>query len=182
MENVYKLKVRVGEAEFEAEGPEDTVRDQFDLFMGCLADSGALRTGKLVKKPPQREDDTGGDPPDSSDDLDGEIDSTLLERAFRQDSKGSVSLRTLPNGESTTADALMLVLYGIQKIKGLHEVSAIELTASARQSGINLTRIDRTLATQSDYVRKGGAGKGMRYSLNNPGENKSAELLKSMYR
>jgi hypothetical protein len=108
-----------------------------------------------------------------------EVQTELLQRAFRIEGE-QVSLRVLPptNG-SRDADALVLLLYGYLRINNQQDVSADALMAAARQSGIQRDRIDRTVP--SEFVNRGGARKGVRYSLNNRGIIKAEELLESMF-
>lgn len=180
----YKLKVRVGDAEFEAEGSEDAVRDQFDLFMGCLADRPLRKHLHANDDNADEQDDDEPDdevPPVSRSQGPSSISDDVFNRAFRVDGE-KIALRTLPNGDSTTADALILIIYGITRFSKKHEAIAGDVTAAARQSGITLSRIDRTLAECETLVRKGGKKRGTRYTLTNPGISRAEELLNSMFK
>lgn len=197
----YKLHVRVGNSEFRAVGPEETVRDQFDRFMSALATlpaapvNGTVRPNRQPASVPGLPDgyhdqfDDGLDEPGSNDDAhlgngagghSGPVDGELLSRAFRNDGE-IISLRVLPDGKDAHADALLLLIYGFQTINGVNEVGAMQLTEAARQSGINLARIDRTIAKLNGHVRKGGFKRGTRYQINNPGIAKAEGMLRKMF-
>ena len=190
----YKLCVRVGGHEFKAVGPEHAVREQFDLFLTAVASVPAAATNPakpakvatLNGRQPQGSSDPDL-PPGYHDQFDeaetnghgSKIASDLLNRAFRVDGE-VVSLRVLPDGDDAHADAMLLLIYAFQAILGANEVGAVVLTEAARRSGINLTRIDRTIARMNGYIRKGGRRRGTRYQINNPGMAKAEEILLKM--
>lgn len=198
----YKLFVRVGNAEFKAIGPEATVREQFDSFLNALSAipttqnlaaavkpkkqmagaaatvGGVVESGLPAGYHEQFDDDT---------DLDSDVDEAgqplskeLIARAYRTDGD-AVSLRVLPQGNDSAAEAILLLIYGFQTIRNENEVGALELTEAARRSGITLSRIDRTIARMTGLIRKGGRKRGTRYQLTNPGINRSEELLMEMF-
>lgn len=204
MTEATKVFVQFGTAKFKAVGSEAIVRDQYDAFMGAIAtlppelfaENGRSKkpsaTRATVTVPPEEGLPEGyheqwngdADPVDADEDVHrtngAEIDSELLSRAFRADDK-SVSLRVLPQGDKPNENALLLLIWGYQRLKGANEVGAVELTESARASGLNLDRIDRTIARMHLHVRRGGRRRGTRYQLNNQGMARAEELLKRMF-
>lgn len=83
----------------------------------------------------------------------------------------------LPKGQQKLADGLLLLLYGFRKLKQQEMVLSLDLMKAARQSGIQLPRLDRTLAKHKELVVEGGAGKGKRYGLNNLGITRAEEIM-----
>jgi hypothetical protein len=103
----------------------------------------------------------------------------VLARAFRVDGK-SLSLSVLPRSKDN-ADAILLLVYGYATLRSQKEVGAYSLTASARQSGVMVSRVDRTLSKMPSYIMRGGSGQSTRYSITNPGIAKAEKLLAEMY-
>jgi len=100
---------------------------------------------------------------------------------FKEDRNGVISLRTLPKTEERNADALLLLLWGYLVRKEQVEVTARDLIAGMRQSGVpNLTRIDDILEKYDMFVTSGGVRRGKWYSLTNPGIECGEGLAKEM--
>ena len=157
----YKLQVKIGNAEFNAEGPETSVKAQFDAFMEVLRQSGAAARGNESRS-------------DS-------VTDSEVQRAFSSDDNGIVSLRVLPKTDRRDADALILLIWGFRQLQSLTDVSALDLAAAGRQSGLQIDRIDRVIAPNGQYVSKGGAKRGTRYALNNPGADYAKALLARLF-
>ena len=194
----YKLRVRVGNAEFEAEGPQDVVKDQFDMFMGCLA-SVPQATGGLNATPlesirqralyrhvqnPVVDPSADAANDDNREEQDtppaGNADGTLSRLYVADPKSRSVSLKFLPNSKSAEVDSLLLLLYGFKSLTGDEHVSANELMTAARKSGLSLVRLDRILGSLNGFVQKGGKKRGTKYFLTNPGIAKAEALLREI--
>jgi hypothetical protein len=199
-----KLFVRVGNAEFKAIGPQDLVKEQFDLFLGVVSEiPGAIaavpRNGSAKPKingTPKAIDPElpanhheqfeenlteieGIDVPLSNGDV-TPLTKEQIDRAYRLDGK-SLSMRVLPHTKDPGADGLLLLVYGFHAILDQKEISALILAESARQSGVMLSRIDRTMARMKQFIRRGGRAKGTRYQITNPGIIAAERLLKEMF-
>jgi hypothetical protein len=175
----YRLDVKLPAGiEFHAEGPESSVRSDFEMFLA------AIRATAQAPAPP---DAVAGGAQDAraSTERPGDTaqpDSALLERVF-DNSGGTVSLRLLPPDSSTrAADAAMLLLYGYLRLSGVQDVPVMSLNSSLRRSGISVDRVDRILSTHDQYYMKGGTRSGGRYTLNNPGIAYAERLLSGMFR
>ncbi len=169
MPTPYKLHIKLGDAEFTAEGSEDAVREQFESFK-------ALITGRSSAGGSSRKLDDSGtlDPP-------GPVPREKLLRLFSvTEDKAAVSLRILPrteNRENRDADALLLLLYGFRALAEITEVLSGRLMNAATVSGLQLERIDRVILTHRQYITEGGARRGKTYGLNNQGINRAVELI-----
>lgn len=180
----YKVQIKLGQAEFAAEGPEETVKAQLAEFLtlaprfsdhrnghegangnghhaGMNGSNGSNGKGHVETSPlptpshmPMRE------PP---------IDPALLKRIFSEGKSGLISLRTLPNGDEKKSDAIFLILLGYLLLRDQSEVKASELLLAAKQSGLTLSRLDDTLDKYDALVARGGIKRGSRYALTNPG-------------
>jgi len=70
-----------------------------------------------------------------------------------------------------------VLLYGYDRIKDQHSVTGGTLKKAARQSGIQLDRVDRLIEPYGPLVNIAGFKKGRRYGLNNQGIRKAEDLL-----
>jgi hypothetical protein len=168
----HKVRVKIGDAEFEAEGSEETVREQYSSFLAALpaaAQASTKAKGADQSTPDQDAASRDNSPEDASW-------GALLARAFK-DEDGIVSLRLHPKGDNRDADALLMIIYGYHALKQVREVPTTHLGRSAAQTGLGLDRIDRVMAKNEPYCMKGGERKGTYYALNNPGTKRAKELL-----
>jgi hypothetical protein len=175
MSQAHKLKIRIGAAEFEAEGLEDTVNRQYEQFLKALAAAPSGGGGASPAPPPpgpERRDGAEAEPA---------ADENLVKRAFLQDKKGGVSLKVLPKSDNQEADTLLLLLYGYSIVKGETELLGGRLLNAARQSGLTLERVDYAIGARGEYIQKGGFRRGARYSLNNLGVSYARDLLRRMF-
>src|SRR5688572_20240449 len=114
MSELHKLRVKIGEAEFEAQGSEESVRLQYDAFLAALQ---AVSVSTVGHK--QLTQDEGLD--SASDPLGGaaqnggkepdQVDPSVMRRVMTE-SNGLVSLLALPPTETPAPDALLMLLYG----------------------------------------------------------------------
>lgn len=160
MTGTYKVRVKIGDAEFEAEGPEEIVKQQYADFLG------ALSAPTVAHKQTTEVNNSDGD-------------RRLIDGAFETDGD-VVSLKFLPATENQQPDTLILLLYGYEKVKGQPMVLGTQLLKAARKTGLQIDRVDRPIAAHESLLLRGGTRKGMKYGLNNLGKAKAAELLKKM--
>jgi hypothetical protein len=150
----YRLKIKIGEHEFEAEGPADAVQSQFQAFREIVS---ALPDRKSESINP--ESPAGG--------------STTNPQNFNPDSvfrSGGrvVSLTALPPSET---DAVLMILFGQRFYRQNENVTGSEIIDGMEQSGYRTPRTDRILETLSGEgaVSISGAHRGKRYRLSNLG-------------
>ncbi len=174
VESSYKLQVKLGHSEFNAEGPEDTVKEAYEKFLSVV--TTVPGQNKLDSRPVLNE--TPEVTPESA------ADALLLQRAFSSDPKKRVvSLRHLPPEDpNRAANAAILILYGFRTLQQLEDVPVTRLKASLNQSGVQVDRLDRFMRTHTTLVRKGGARIGGRYSLNNLGMTQAVAWLREWYK
>ena len=187
----YKVRVKLGPAEFEAEGPEDTVRQQLDHFYVAVTQplhshvrqgDGGNETGKHSNKssdsteassPPELEPGVKSRP---------DVDPKIIARLFKE-KDGVVFLSALPKAEDRSGAALVLILWGYYVLKGRMELTGKELVNSGKLSGINLDRVDETLDKKGNqrFIATGGAGRRRCYSLNNTGMEYATSLAREIF-
>lgn len=174
MTDPHKIRVRIGENEFEASGPEELVKEQFERWLAAIqALSGQAAKPTATNKPSDDSSGAADVPPG------GELDSELIGRAFLL-TNDVVSLRMLPRTEAVQSDALLLLLLGYATLRNETMVLGTQLTRAAKQSGLGVDRVDRALSRYDALLLKGGARKGSRYGLNNQGRARAQELLRQM--
>ena len=175
MSETRRLKIKIGDAEFEADVPESNVQPMYDRFLSILEGRRASIFRRISTTDGKRSDNYKSSNEevgrDTSVCVGREIsapDGPLLRRAFHLSSDNLVILKVLPNGSAQHADALLLLLYGYRQLKS-EPVSAVELNRAAEQSGISLRRLSNGYAKNHRYLVRGGYGKGSHYRLNSEG-------------
>ena len=190
MPDVHKLSVKLGTAEFTAEGSEQTIKEQFGQFLAAL--QAAPPTPPPPTPPPPKTPELPATEQKLADAIPGgngngngttplmEPDQATLDRVFHVGDKDHVSLRVLPRTPNADADALVLILYGFYKLAQRTDVFAPTLMACAKQSGIQIDRSDRVISVNQQYINTAGARRGKRYSLNNRGQSFAQGLLREI--
>lgn len=165
MENT-KLKMKIGEHEFEADGPADVVRDQFAVFRDLVAsfNSTASATKVLRTQAP-------GEARQQTTEL-------TLDKIMRHDQR-IVSLTV--RGESME-DEILLVLLGQKQFRQNDSVTGAEILEGLRQTRGTVNRIDYQLAKMADdgNVISTGTRRARRYRLTNQGVARANEIASSL--
>lgn len=168
----HKIKIKVGSAEFEAEGTAEDVESQFTRFMALLE-----------KAPPQ----VSPLPPPASRNGNGQEQKVIdtgdldLARIFDLRQDGYVTLKLLPKGESRESDAFLLLLLGCRELKQEERVLATHILRAAQFSGISSLRPADAAAATEPYIIRGGQKKGSTYMLNNQGLVRAKEIAAKMF-
>ena len=123
----YRLKMKVGNHEFEAEGPADVVKEQFQAFKELIA---TVPNASTVEKPfasaqSERDNIANANPSAFG-----------LEKITRVDDR-VVSLTARPE---TIEDALLLLLLGQRTFRGNDSVTGAEIIGGLKQSGYTVAR------------------------------------------
>ena len=164
MENT-RIKIKIGNHEFEAEGPSKIVQEQFEAFKQLIA-SAPQHVAPSPKIPTEAK--AHGTPVDKE--------TAKLDSICSVDGR-LVSLTVKPESEANAALLIMLA----QRIYRENEtVTASELIDGLEQSGYTpdrLNRIMQPLADEGSVVRI-GKKKGTRYRFTNQGLNKAQTVAK----
>jgi hypothetical protein len=165
MADAYRVKVKVGQFEFEAEGEKDVVDRQYNQFLDHLPKSGTPVTPPDV--PSEHPLATNGEPAKQ-----GELN---LDAIFKTEGR-VVSLTVNPESEEETA---LLILLGQKHYRTNPSVTASELQDGLEESGVK-RRGSELIAGFGDknWVLKSGERKGTRYRLTNPGLSAAREIAK----
>jgi hypothetical protein len=152
MSELRRLKMKIGDAEFEAEVAEDEVYPMYDQFLSMLgerrpppAQAGFVQTSRTAS------------------------DQSLLTRIFDLRQDGTIVLKVLPDGPDSNTNAMLLLLYGYLLLKNEECVLATQLFRAAEQSGFSLRRPAKECVRNGRFVVRNGQRKGSNYALNNQG-------------
>lgn len=178
----FRLKLKVGPHEFEAEGSQESVEKQLAIWRDLIASPSA--TPPVVASPPP--------PPAPAPQAPGapsapqptppvaDPERVSLDRLFRHDGR-VVSLTALPTGDNRTADAALLITYGQRVYNGKELVTGQEVMDGLEQSGLTIERIDRSWGPHQDVnVIRTGTRRGVRYRLTNPGNARAKEIVRDL--
>jgi len=172
MSELRRLKLKIGEAEFEADVPENKVQPMYAQFLLMLErrsqapvrlfDAGAQVYPQEHDIEATVRDGSSAESVSEPEFLHETFDQTLLPRIFDLHDDGAVTLKVLPKGPDTNADAMLLLLYGYYRLKNEEYVLATQLFRAADQSGISLRRPANEQVRNGRFVIRGGQRKGRR--------------------
>jgi hypothetical protein len=178
MEN-HRIKVKLGDAEFDAEGKPEDVKAQYEAFLALVA---ALPKVQPPPPPPPNPQPPAFVPGQPNNQPEG-VAQEMMDRVFRKGD--NLSLAALPSGDNAAQDAMLALLYGYQKIQNETHVTGTLMMKSAKISGVDLGkvgRVDRVMASLiPDYVLAAGVKKAKRYQLNNRGLAKAENVIKAIF-
>jgi hypothetical protein len=179
MTEFRRLKMKIGDAEFEADVPENKVQPMYGQFLSMLerrSQTPVWLLGAGAKAHRQRPEgettvqaEFSAEPLRETGTFGETFDRTLLTRIFDLREDGAVTLKVLPSGPDRDADAMLLLLYGYYRLKNEECVLATHLFRAAEQSGISLRRPANEYVRNGRFVNRGGQRKGSHYSLNSQG-------------
>lgn len=167
-----RLKIKIGEHEFEAEGPTEIVQAQLAAFAELVSKipaspppKPAEPTRETVEQPQNGGSNSG-------------TQQLNLDKIMRADGR----LVSLTVSTEDVADSALLLLYGQRHYRNNDSVTGGEVLDGLRETGQNVTRIDYTLhrLAADGYVITTGSGRGRRYRLNNRGVQKAQELASEL--
>lgn len=158
----YKLKIKIGVHEFEAEGPQEAVERQFEAFKELVASQPSPPPPKETPPKPQ----VTPSPPNGG--PEGPRGGLRLDAIMRVEGR-VVSLTATPQ---EVGEAALLILLG-QKIQRTNDTpTGAEIADGLRQSGYTIR--DRVRTILDGFVAEGlvmriGSGRSTRYRLTNIG-------------
>lgn len=186
----FRLKLKVGQHEFEAEGDQETVAAQLAIWKELIAGpSGqtpiaptlpsATANGPAMVAPITTE----STPAAATSSANGDIPRVDLDKLFQQDGR-LVYLTALPTGERRIADAAMLLLLGQRVYNSTDLVTGSQILDGLERSGLGtFERADGTLGDYVEpqkYVIRSGVRRGVKYRLTPPGLAKAKEIAKEL--
>ena len=125
----YRLKIKIGDHEFEAEGPIDVVQSQFDAFKDMIS---SITSSSVTKK------STSNTYNENENNINVSETTITLDKITRIEER-VVSLTARPD---TIGDALLTILLGQRTLRGNDSVTGSELISGLRQSGVMVGLVD----------------------------------------
>ena len=175
--HAIKLRVKVGEWEFEAEGEATTVIQQFEKFQDLVKEGLKTAPGKeKFQVHPQRSQVLHSSEKHN-------VPLPSLEGILETDPHSSILLcRIPPPGKESEAKLVLLLLLGYLEIRGVTEVSVLALKQAIKQSIHPVLRLDRVLHNyiRDRFVTKIGRGKGGMYRLTPLGVKKAIAIAEDL--
>ena len=167
--DTYRIKVKIGNNEFEAEGPTDVVKEQFESFKEIIRLAPA-------KTPVEQLADTAKSIANQFA-ADG-IPMLNLEKIMHISGR-IVSLTALP---ATPLDAALLIMLGHSALRQNTSPTGQEIGDGLDQSGRPVPRVDRIMesAIGEALVLKTGIKRATRYRLTNQGLVKAQGLARDL--
>lgn len=177
MDKTYRLKMKIGQHEFEADGPADVVQQQFEAFKQMVTLAASTRSPELEPIP---EGKTAAVIPTAKPTTpNAPINAASLSKIMRTEDR-IISLTVRPGNAE---DAVLLILYGQRELRQNDSVSGFEVMEGMTSTGgFSVTRVDRLLAKLADDgdVIVIGQHRGKRYRLTNAGHARAAYVAESM--
>ena len=169
-----RLRVKASDYELEAEGSRDFVRQQYEAFKQLLDEmtqKSIVPESPAAPLPEEKPDAPQNSPAESFQKL-------LVWDNRTQRVKSTV----LPDGPMRIADMVLLLLLGYRELRGLSQVSALDLNQGLSSAGFPESRLDRTMASylKERLVLRSGVGKGSRYRLTTRGVKQAHELVQTL--
>jgi hypothetical protein len=175
----YRLKIKVGDHEFEAEGPADSVAKQFADFKEMIASLPA-KTPDIVFH--DIVDDPFGPSASSSNPAASRLPSPKSElvKIFKVDGR-VISIVAKPASEN---DAVLLIMLGQKELRGNEAPTGSEVKDGLEQSGYKPLRVDRMMDSlfADGLILISGKNRGKKYRLSNPGLVKAQALADDLQR
>lgn len=160
----YKLKIKIGDYEFEAEGPVDVVQSQFAAFKELIGSAPTSTKASDGNKGESQPTD--------------QLPHLPLERILRAEGR----IVSLTAKCDNVDEAVLLILLGQKEMRGNQEVSGAEVMDGLTQSGYRLNRVDyllNKLETDGSTITM-GVHRGRRYRLSNTGLNRALAIAKEV--
>lgn len=175
----YKLRIKIGAHEFEADGEADTVKQQFEEFKTLIADySNAALDSRTAEVPPLNLPPAV--PPV------GIAIAERLSKVVKVDAKKPLVLSALPQGQNREGDAALVLLLAYKVFRQQELVGGAALLDGMKTSGYTIARVDRPLmqklveAQPSPFVLRSGKKRGVTYRLTTPGEARAREVAEEI--
>jgi|SRR3954462_9546826 len=166
-----KIKIKIGQHEFEAEGPTETVQSQFQAFKELIAtaqtqinDTSATPHIQEQNRETQQQQRQNGALP--------------LDRIMRMEGR----IISLTAQAGSAEDSVLLVMLGQRTYRNNETVTGGEVMDGLLQSGIRIPRVDRVMERLADggLIIRIGSNRATRYRFTNQGMVRAQEIAKAV--
>jgi hypothetical protein len=186
---IRRVRMRVGDAEFEADVTSDRVQEMYGRFLSVLEqragapmDPGLLHgiaAGANLPADHGGRREHVGQPEHLGQ---REVEREDLFRIFDLRGDGVIALKALPRDADRSVQTLLLILYGYRRLKSEPVVLATRLRRAAEQSGMSIpVRWPAyQLAIHDRFIVRSGQRKASNYALNPDGVAMASEITSRM--
>ena len=182
--DVFKLRLKIGINEFEAEGSQEFVEKEREVFLEGIDanEQGEEPHPEEHEENPPGSDAAGQTAP-AAPGKDPPVSTADMAKLAHQDKsrKDLITLTALPQeSESQKQDALLLLLLAHRVIRNVENVKATDVLNGMKQSGIAVSEISGLVDKISTLVLRTGVRKGTKYRLSNPGVQKAKSVATTL--
>lgn len=162
--DTQKLKIKIGDHEFEAEGPTEIVKEQFAIFKELIANVP-------VPKKEQAAETQQAQPTNSAGAL-------ALDKIVRVDGR----FISLTASTTSVNDAVMVIMLAQRLLRNNETVTSSEVVDGLRTSGHVVSRVDTVMdkLASEGHVIKIGARRATQYRLTNQGVTRAQEIARGV--
>jgi hypothetical protein len=181
--DAFKLRLKIGANEFEAEGSQEYVQGERQVFLESITANDCYEepASEELGETPAGSDGGGQALPAAP--RDWPISLTEMGKLAHQDKsdKDLIILTALPQeSETQKQGALVLLLLAHKIIRNVDTVKSPDVLNGMKQSGIPVDRLDGVADKIPNLVLKTGVRKGTKYRLSTPGVQKAAAVAKAL--
>lgn len=171
-----KLKVKIGQHEFEAEGPQEVVEKQFETFRQLISEAATKSTNSNRLKGSENSGEAELELPHIDDPREQQA------RKIFHVEGDLLTLGVVPQGDNQETDAALLILLGHKIVRKVDMVSADDLLNGMKQSGVRVDRADRVTSktTEQGMTMKTGVRRGTKYRLTTQGVNQAFRIAEQL--
>jgi hypothetical protein len=166
----YRLKTKIGDNEFDAEGDPETVNAQFQAFKELVAMALAAPPPVTVAAPVS--------PPMAAPATPPRLDLSAVDAQLPKIMKVDDRIVSLTVRAKDVDDAVLLLLYGQRILRETDGIGGFEVVGGLATTGQRVDRVDRVLdrAARDGYAIIIGERRARRYRLTNTGLTKAREI------
>jgi hypothetical protein len=177
--DTFKLRLKIGVNEFEAEGSQEYIQAERQVFLESIDGN------ELDDEPDPGEPGNPGNPAPPAPAAPGDSPISLADmgKLAKQDrsDKDLIVLTALPQESDTQKqDALVLLLLAHRVIRSVENVKTTNILNGMKQSGIPVERLDGVADKMPTLVLKTGVRKGTKYRLSTTGVQKAVAVAKAL--
>ncbi len=186
---VLKIKTRIGSDEFEAEGENEIVLEQYREFKELVRSKLPGTLPPAVTPPAPQPSWLQPAPlsaplPTAEPLADQGMTAAKLSRIVRTDGNKPLTLSALPRGEGREGDAALILLLAYRILWKEEEMAGARLLDGLQISGYRVERVDRLMdrfmEAQEPLVIRTGVRRGVRYRLTTRGVARATAIIEEL--
>ncbi len=164
-----KIRIKIGDNEFEAEGGKESIQLQYDAFLKAISSVAPIAPKSVTPSETQIIDNNNNVSTNAA---------SFLEKIMHVAGR-VVSLTAIP---ASTQDAALLIMLGHKDLRDNPSVTGQEIGDGLAQSGRPIDRTDRIMVQPlaEALVLKTGIKRSTRYRLTNSGNQRALTIARDL--